>query len=117
MKMKRFAAALLALILCAAFMTACSPKPEQPAAPVEEAANNAHGEVKLFATRTCPNCKQAEKLLTEAGIPFTRLLAEENGEEAARLGIRQAPTLVVGSEEDKYVGLGAVRKFIAEYND
>ena len=92
-------------------------KPEQPAAPVVEAANNAHGEVKLFATRTCPNCKQAEKLLTEAGIPFTRLLAEENGEEAARLGIRQAPTLVVGSEEDKYVGLGAVRKFIAEYND
>ena len=92
-------------------------KPEQPAAPVEEAANNAHGEVKLFATRTCPNCKQAEKLLTEAGIPFTRLLAEENGEEAARLGIRQAPPLVVGSEEDKYVGLGAVRKFIAEYND
>ena len=92
-------------------------KPEQPAAPVAEAANNAHGEVKLFATRTCPNCKQAEKLLTEAGIPFTRLLAEENGEEAARLGIRQAPTLVVGSEEDKYVGLGAVQKFIAEYND
>ena len=92
-------------------------KPEQPAAPVAEAANNAHGEVKLFATRTCPNCKQAEKLLTEAGIPFTRLLAEENGEEAARLGIRLAPTLVVGSEEDKYVGLGAVRKFIAEYND
>ena len=92
-------------------------KPEQPAAPVEEEVNNAHGEVKLFATRTCPNCKQAEKLLTEAGIPVTRLLAEENGEEAARLGIRQAPTLVVGSEEDKYVGLGAVRKFIAEYND
>ena len=92
-------------------------KPEQPAAPVAEAANNAHGEVKLFATRTCPNCKQAEKLLTEGGIALNRLLAEENGEEAARLGIRQAPTLVVGSEEDKYVGLGAVRKFIAEYND
>lgn len=32
MKMKRFAAALLALILCTAFLTACSPKPEQPAA-------------------------------------------------------------------------------------
>ena len=92
-------------------------KPEQTAAPAEEPAANACGTVKLFATRTCPNCKQAEKLLTEAGIPFTRLLAEENGEEAARLGIRQAPTLVVGSEEDKYVGLGAVRKFIAEYND
>ncbi len=91
-------------------------KAEQPAAPDEEPAGNACGTVKLFATRTCPNCKQAEKLLTEAGIPFTRLLAEENGEEAARLGIRQAPTLVVGDGEDKYVGLGAVRKFIAEYN-
>ncbi len=91
-------------------------KPEQPAVPTEEPAGNACGTVKLFATRTCPNCKQAEKLLTEAGIPFTRLLAEENGEEAARLGIRQAPTLVVGDGEDKYVGLGAVRKFIAEYN-
>ena len=32
MKMKRFAAALLALILCATLMTACSPKPEQLAA-------------------------------------------------------------------------------------
>ena len=91
-------------------------KAEQPAAPAEEPVGNACGTVKLFATRTCPNCKQAEKLLTEAGIPFTRLLAEENGEEAARLGIRQAPTLVVGDGEDKYVGLGAVRKFIAEYN-
>ncbi len=91
-------------------------KAEQPDAPAEEPAGNACGTVKLFATRTCPNCKQAEKLLTEAGIPFTRLLAEENGEEAARLGIRQAPTLVVGDAEDKYVGLGAVRKFIAEYN-
>ena len=29
MNMKRFSAALLALILCATFMTACSPKPEQ----------------------------------------------------------------------------------------
>ena len=91
-------------------------KPEQTAASAEEPAANACGTVKLFATRTCPNCKQAEKLLAEAGIPFTRLLAEENGDEAARLGIRQAPTLVVGDGEDKYVGLGAVRKFIAEYN-
>ena len=91
-------------------------KPEQTAAPAEEPAANACGTVKLFATRTCPNCKQAEKLLAKAGIPFTRLLAEENGDEAVRLGIRQAPTLVVGDGEDKYVGLGAVRKFIAEYN-
>ena len=91
--------------------------PEQPDRPAETPAGNTCGTVKLFATRTCPNCKQAEKLLTEAGIPFTRLLAEENGAEVARLGIRQAPTLVVGDGEDKFVGLAAVRQFIAQYND
>ena len=90
--------------------------PEQPDRPAETPAGNTCGAVKLFATRTCPNCKQAEKLLADAGIPFTRLLAEENGAEAARLGIRQAPTLVVGDGEDKYVGLAAVRQFIAQYN-
>ena len=71
--------------------------------------------MKLFATRTCPNCKQAEKLLAEAGIPFTRLLAEENGEEAARLGIRQAPTLVIASDGaiEKYAGLPEIKKYLA----
>ena len=92
-------------------------EPEQPAVPAAETEDNVCGQVKLFATRTCPNCKQAEKLLTAAGVPFTRLLAEENGEEVSRLGIRQAPTLVVGAEEDKYVGLSGVREFIAQYND
>ena len=92
-------------------------EPEQPAVPAVETEDNVCGQVKLFATRTCPNCKQAEKLLTAAGVPFTRLLAEENGEEVSRLGIRQAPTLVVGAEEDKYVGLSGVREFIAQYND
>ena len=70
------------------------------------------GVVKMFATRTCPNCKQAEKLLQEAGIPFEKLMAEEHGDEVARLGICQAPTLVVGEAEEKFVGVAAVRKFI-----
>jgi ribonucleoside-triphosphate reductase len=67
----------------------------------------------LFATRTCPNCRQAEILLQEAGIGYTKVLAEENAELAGKLGIRQAPTLVAGN--DKMVGLGAVRRYIADH--
>ena len=75
------------------------------------------GTLRLFATRTCPNCRQAEKLLQEAGIPFTKLLAEENESLASSLGIRQAPTLVIGpdSAAEKIVGLGAVRRYISTY--
>lgn len=69
----------------------------------------------LFATRTCPNCAQAEKLLQNAGLAFTKLLAEENSELAKSLGIRQAPTLVVGQE--KITGLGQIRKYINNHKN
>lgn len=69
----------------------------------------------LFATHTCPNCAQAEKLLQNAGLAFTKLLAEENAELAKSLGIRQAPTLVVGQE--KITGLGPIRKYINNHKN
>lgn len=69
----------------------------------------------LFATRTCPNCAQAEKLLQNAGLAFTKLLAEENAELAKSLGIRQAPTLMVGQE--KITGLGPIRKYINNHKN
>lgn len=69
----------------------------------------------LFATRTCPNCAQAEKLLQNAGLAFTNLLAEENAELAKKLCIRQAPTLVVGQE--KITGLGPIRKYINDHKN
>lgn len=69
----------------------------------------------LFATRTCPNCAQAEKLLQNAGLAFTKFLAEENPELAKKLGIRQAPTLVIGNE--KITGLGPIRKYINEHKN
>ena len=85
-----------------------APPPE--AAPAPESA-----ELLLFATRTCPNCKQAEKLLSEAGIAYRKVMVEENMDLAKELGIRQAPTLVVGGETpEKLVGVGAVRKFITD---
>ena len=69
-------------------------------------------ELLLFTTRTCPNCAQAEKLLTQAGIPFRKVISEENPDLTTRYGVRQAPTLVVSGEQPvKITGLGPVRKF------
>ena len=79
---------------------------------VKTAAAGAVQELTLFATRTCPNCKQAEKLLSDAGIAFKKLLAEENAELVNKLQIRQAPTLV-DEKGEKLVGLNAVRQFIS----
>ena len=66
MKMKRFAAALLALILCATLMTACSPKPEQPAA--------TSGNATAAPTATPEATAVPEK--TDTAVPAT---AEKNG--------------------------------------
>ena len=73
-------------------------------------------ELMLFATTTCPNCRQAEKLLNEAGIPYAVKLVEENKDLAVQYAIRQAPTLVIEGDDEpvKLVGVGAIRKFIAE---
>ena len=65
----------------------------------------------LFATKTCPNCKQAEQLLDAAGIRYTVRFAEENRDTVRALGIRQAPTLVSGGQ--KWTGVSGVREFIA----
>lgn len=84
----------------------------------EEAELPAHSQsddLLLFATRTCPNCAQAEKLLQNAGLGFTKLLAEENAELAKKLGIRQAPTLVV--DQNKITGLGPIRKYINDHKN
>ena len=67
--------------------------------------------VELFATKTCPNCKQAEQLLDAADIRYTVRFAEENRDAVRALGIRQAPTLVSGGQ--KWAGVSGVREFIA----
>ena len=72
--------------------------------------NEAHKELMLVTTSTCPKCKQVEKILNDAGIAFTKVLAEDNIELVTELDIRQAPTLVDGN--NKHVGLGEVYKFI-----
>ena len=71
-------------------------------------------ELLLFATHTCPNCKTAEAMLTEIGIPFTKVFAEDNKELAKQYKIMLAPTLVVPGEDDveKYRGVSDIQRWI-----
>jgi ribonucleoside-triphosphate reductase len=73
--------------------------------------NKTNKELILVTTSTCPNCKQAEKILKEANIAFKKILAEDNVELVKRLSIMQAPTLVKGDK--KYSGLSEIYKFIS----
>ena len=68
-------------------------------------------EIRLFVTKTCPNCKQAEQLLDDVGVGYTVYLAEEHRDAARALGIRQAPTLVSGGQ--KWAGVSGIREFLA----
>ena len=83
---------------------------------MEKALCGGSGELLLFATKTCPNCRQAEKLLAEAGITYRKILADENQEMAVRYGIRQAPTLVRDLPDGPVymTGVGPIRRFIQE---
>ena len=74
------------------------------------------GDLMLVATRTCPNCAQAQKLLDQAEIPYRKVLAEDSPDLTVRYGVRQAPPLVAddGVQPVKVVGLGAIRTFAEE---
>lgn len=70
--------------------------------------------VLLFATTTCPNCKIACAILDKAGVKYTKIYADETPEQAEKLGIKQAPTLVVanGGQVEKYIGVSAIKKYL-----
>ena len=75
---------------------------------------NAAQTVYLFATKTCPNCKMAEKFLNDGGISFEKIYADDQPEMANKYGIKNAPTLVVvdGDQVEKIVNVSNIRKFI-----
>ncbi len=85
-----------------------------PQAPVQA---EPQGELMLFTTRTCPNCKAAKRQLDQAGIPYRELLADENLELAGKYQVRQAPTLVAETAGDPMVlvGLGQIRSYIGTH--
>ncbi len=68
----------------------------------------------LFATETCPNCKLAASWLENKGIAYTKLFVSEHKDEAVRLGLKQAPTLVVtkDGESELFSGIANIKKYI-----
>ena len=68
----------------------------------------------LFATKTCPKCKIAAQLLDQKGISYEKLFVEDNVEVAKKLGLKQAPSLVIynGDEATVIADLPAVKEFI-----
>lgn len=91
-------------------------KPEsvpQPAQAAQAAELRPGDMALLFATHTCPNCRQAENMLISAGIAYRKVYAEDNPDMAARYGVRQAPTLVAGQSAETIVGLGPIRQYVS----
>ena len=84
-----------------------------PAAPIAEKP----AEILLFARVTCPNCRAAEAQLTRAGIPFKKLIAEENKDLVEKYGIKGAPTLVTPTDAgyEKYYGVPEIKKFLLNH--
>ncbi len=72
------------------------------------------GELLLFVTPTCPNCRVATMLLDKAGIRYQKLYAQENRETALRYGVKQAPTLAVSGEGmlQKFTGVAEIKRFL-----
>ena len=72
----------------------------------------------LFGTKTCPNCRMAEKLLDKAKVDYKFIDAEENVELTKKYGVKQAPTLVTVESDkvwDSIVNLSNIKKHIEEF--
>ena len=70
----------------------------------------------LFTTATCPNCKIAAALLDKAGVAYEKLLANEHADLVAEYGIKQAPTLIVGTPDgvQKLTGVSEIKKYLGQ---
>ncbi|MBQ7642272.1 MAG: ribonucleoside triphosphate reductase, partial [Clostridia bacterium] len=81
-----------------------------------ESAISGNGNMLLFATATCPNCKIACAMLDKEGVAYTKLLANENVELVNKYGIKQAPTLIVtdGENYEKYTGVSEIKKYLGK---
>ncbi len=73
-------------------------------------------ELMLFTTKTCPNCVSAKALLDAQEIRYRVVDAEDNADLSRKLGIMQAPTLVVskGDSVELIQNVSSIRKYIAE---
>ncbi len=72
------------------------------------------GEILLFTTKTCPNCKMAKMMLDKAGIKYTVIDAEDQKELTQKYGVKKAPTMLVanGQGYDRYENASFIKKFV-----
>jgi len=72
-------------------------------------------EVLLFTTPTCVNCNMTKQMLSEAGIDYTVMDANEHQDLVEQYDIMQAPTLVVtdGSGAEKFPGISSVKEYVS----
>ena len=82
-------------------------------APVASADAEDAEQIFLFATKTCPNCKMAEKFLGDAGVSYTKVYADDDPATTAKYGIKQAPTLILvsGGNVMKIENVSNIRRF------
>ena len=72
------------------------------------------GELLLFTTKTCPNCKIVKALLDQNHLNYKIIEAEQNPNLVEEYEIMQAPTLIVKDGEiHKYSGVGEVELYIS----
>ena len=72
------------------------------------------GEILLFTTKTCPNCKMAKMMLDKAGIKNTVIDAEDQKDLTQKYGVKKAPTMLVanGQGYDRYENASFIKKFV-----
>ena len=72
------------------------------------------GEILLFTTKTCPNCKMAKMMLDKAGIKYTVIDAEDQKDLTMKYGVKKAPTMLVnnGQGYDRYENASFIKKFV-----
>ena len=72
----------------------------------------------LYTTSACPNCKLIKPILEDAGIEFEVRDVEVYKDDAKKLGLTQAPSLVVyGDKTVIYGGIGKIKEFIDSRNE
>lgn len=88
-------------------------KNELPSSALQKTADE-NFEYSLFVTKTCPNCKKAKSLLAKSGINYTEIAVEDEPQLALELDLRQAPSLVIKSQNGTKIvsGISNIKRYL-----